>query len=191
MFLLRKPSPSLIRAFLEEQTKLAFTYSAVGATAAAPPVGYVVDHTRIKLGTGQAAFAAAKDALHKWEQFRLGWVEPCWPDTPIEPEKVVGVLARTCCLWSLNACRIAYVVNEPRRFGFAYGTLHDHVESGEELFTVEWHEDDVVWYDILAFSQPNHFLARLGYPLVRRLQQRFARDSAASMQRAVRGGDLS
>jgi uncharacterized protein (UPF0548 family) len=189
MFLLRKPSPSFIRAFLEGQAKLAFTYSAVGATAGTPPLGFVVDHTRIKLGSGQGVFVAAKDALRRWEQFRLGWVEPCWPDTPIEPGQVVGVLGRACCLWSLNACRIVYVVNEPRKFGFAYGTLPGHVESGEERFTVEWHEDDAVWYDILAFSRPNHYLARLGYPIVRRLQRRFARDSAAAMKRAAGSGD--
>jgi hypothetical protein len=113
MFLIRKPSPSFVRAFLEEQAKLAFTYPAVGATAGTPPLGFVVDYTRIKLGNGPSVFAAAKNALQRWEQFCLGWVEPCWPDTPIEPGQVVGVLARTCCLWSLNACRIVYVVNEP------------------------------------------------------------------------------
>ena len=68
---------------------------------------------------------------------------------------------------------------------------HAAWESGEERFTVAWHEDDAVWYDILAFSRPNHFLARLGYPLVRRLQKRFARDSAAAMKRAVRSGEPS
>ena len=192
MFLIRKPSPNFIRTFLEGQAKLSFTYTAVRATAGTPPLGYVVDHpTRIKLGSGPAAFAAAKNALHRWEQFRLGWVEPFWPDTPIEPGQVVGVLGRASCLWTLNACRIVYVVDEPRRFGFAYGTLPDHVESGEERFTIEWQDDDTVWYDILAFSRPNHFLARLGYPLVRKLQKRFAKDSAAAMQRAAGSGDPS
>ena len=78
------------------------------------------------------------------------------------------------------------VVDEPRKFGFAYGTLPDHAESGEEKFIVEWNEaDDAVCYDILAFSRPNQFLARLGYPLIRRLQKRFAQDSAAAMKRGV------
>jgi uncharacterized protein (UPF0548 family) len=96
------------------------------------------------------------------------------------------VLGRACCMWTLNACRIVHVVDEPRRFGFAYGTLPDHVESGEERFIVEWNQDDdTVWYDILAFSRPNHFLTRLGYPLVRRLQKRFARDSAGTMKKAA------
>ena len=42
-----------------------------------------------------------------------------------------------------------------KRFGFAYGTLREHAESGEERFTVEWsRDDDRVWYDILAFFAP-------------------------------------
>ena len=89
----------------------------------------------------------------------------------------------------MNACRIVYVVDDEgpvQRFGFAYGTLPEHAESGEERFTVEWHEaDDAVWYDIVAFSRPQQLLTRLAYALVRRLQKRFARDSAAAMRRAV------
>ena len=76
------------------------------------------------------------------------------------------------------------------KYGFAYGTLPGHVESGEECFLIEWnHADDGVYYDILAFSKPNHFLTRLGYPVVRRMQKRFGRDSAAAMQKAVSPGD--
>jgi hypothetical protein len=73
-----------------------------------------------------------------------------------------------------------------RRCGFSYSTLPDHAESGEERFLVEWgRATGSVWYDILAFSRPRHLLARLGYPWVRRVQRRFARDSAAAMVRAV------
>jgi len=74
-----------------------------------------------------------------------------------------------------------------RRYGFAHGTLPAHAESGEERFLVEWDRaDDAVWYDVLAFSRPNLVLARLGYPLTRRTQKRFARESAAAMSKAVR-----
>jgi uncharacterized protein (UPF0548 family) len=189
MLALRKPSAERLRDFLAAQAMLAFTYPAVGATAAVPPAGYVVDHTRIRLGGGARTYAAAKVALERWEHFRLGWVE-AWPsDTPIQVGQVVAVVARFFGLWWLNACRIVYVVDEEgsvKRFGFAYGTLPQHAESGEERFTVEWHEaDDAVWYDILAFSRPQQFLARLGYPFARRMQKRFARDSAAAMRRAV------
>ena len=189
MLLLRKPSVESIRNFLSEQTMLTYTYSAVGATAATLPIGFVVDRTRIKLGEGEPVFRSAIAALQRWEQFQLGWVEAWSPDTPIKPGEVVVVLGRAIGLWWLNACRIIYIVDESGpicKFGFAYGTLPGHVESGEERFLIEWNLDDnSVWYDIVAFSQPNHFLARLGYPAVRRMQKRFGRDSAASMFRAV------
>ena len=193
MLSLRKPSVESIRPFLAAQAKLPFTYSAVGTTATTPPAGYVVDRTRIKLGEGEAAFHSAIAALRRWEQFHLGWVEAWSPDTPIQSGEVVAVMGRAIGLWWLNACRIVYVVDESgpiRKFGFAYGTLPGHVESGEERFLIEWHRgENSVWYDILAFSRPNHFLTRLGYPMVRRTQKQFGRDSAASMLKAVRSGD--
>ena len=74
MLSLRKPSAETIQPFLAAQAKLDFTYSGVGATATTPPPGYVVDHTRIKLGEGEKVFAAAKAGLERWEQFHLGWV---------------------------------------------------------------------------------------------------------------------
>ena len=186
----RKPSAESIGHFLTAQSSLPFSYAAVGATATTPPAGYVVDHTRIKLGQGESVYRSAIAALRQWEQFNLGWVVAWSPDTPIQPNEVVAVMGRAIGLWWLNACRIVYVVDKPgpiSKFGFAYGTLPGHVESGEERFLIEWNQsDDGVWYDILAFSRPNHFSARLGYPVVRRLQKRFAWDSAASMLRAVR-----
>ncbi len=191
MLSLRKPSAESIRPFLEAQAKLPFSYSAVGATAETPPAGYAVDHTRIKLGEGEPVFHAANAALQRWEQFHLGWVEAWSPDTPIKSGEVVAVMGRAIGLWWLNACRIVYVVEESGRiskYGFAYGTLPGHVESGEERFLIEWDRgDNCVWYDILAFSRPNHFLTQLGYPFVRRTQKRFARDSATAMPRVVGG----
>ena len=189
---LRKPSPDEVRNFIAAQSKLDFTYPAVGATATAPPAGYVVDRTRVQLGAGEDTFQAAKAALTRWDHFRLGWVEAGPPDTPIAVGSCVAVIARVLGLWWLNACRIVYVVDETgpvTRFGFAYGTLAGHAESGEERFLVEWDRaDDSVWYDIIAFSRPQHLLARLGYPLTRRTQRRFARDSANAMKKAANPG---
>ena len=192
MLSLRKPSADALRRFLAAQRELPFTYEAVGATAWTPPAGYVVDRTRIKLGEGEAVFRSAIAALRRWEQFNLGWVE-AWPsDTPIQSGEVVAVMGRAISVWWLNACRVVYVVDEAgplTKFGFAYGTLPGHVESGEERFLIEWDRSDAaVWYDILAFSRPNKFPARLGYPVVRRLQKRFGRDSSAAMLRAVSTG---
>lgn len=192
MWSVRRPSVDALRRFLGTQAGLPYTYPAVGATAGTPPAGYVVDRTRIKLGEGEPVFRSAIAALRRWEQFALGWVE-AWPsDTPIQSGEVVAVMGRAVGVWWLNACRVVSVVDEAgpvSKFGFAYGTLPGHVETGEERFLVEWDRGDGgVWYDILAFSRPNQFSARLGYPVVRRLQKRFGRDSAAAMRRAVGAG---
>ena len=190
MLSFQKPSAESIHRFLAEQARLDFTYTSIGATATQPPAGYVVDHTRIKLGEGEPVFAAAVAALRRWEQFHLGWLEASSVDAPIKEGQVVAILARSIGLWWLNACRIVYVVDETgplTKFGFAYGTLPAHAGSGEERFLIEWdHADDSVWYDILAFSRPRHLLTKIGYPMVRRTQKRFGRESAAAMQRAVR-----
>jgi uncharacterized protein (UPF0548 family) len=189
MLFLRRPKGETIREFLAAQAKLDLTYAAVGATMTTPPSGYVVDHTRIKLGEGEKVFLAAKKALERWQQFRLDWLEALPAETPIKEGQVVAILARSLGLWWLNACRIVAVVNEDgqvNRFGFAYGTLPGHAGSGEERFLVEWdRQAGSVWYDILAFSRPRHVLARLGYPWVRRVQKRFGRESAAALRRAV------
>lgn len=181
----------MIDAFLARQAGRAFSYSEVGASRATPPAGYDVDHHRVSLGAGAETFARARDALRRWEMFNLGWVELWRRDTPIEVGATVAVLVRTLGLWSLNASRIVYVTDDAgaiARFGFAYGTLPDHAERGEERFTVEWHRsDDSVWYDLLAFSRPSHPLARLGYRYARRLQRRFAVDSMRAMVATVHG----
>jgi uncharacterized protein (UPF0548 family) len=188
---LRKPSADSLRRFLSAQRHFDYNYEAVGATEHTPPAGFVVDRTGIELGRGEAAFIAAKEALERWEQFQLGWVE-AWPcDAPLQSGELVAVLGRAIGLWWLNACRIIYTIDglgPLRRFGFAYGTLPGHVASGEERFLIQWDQaTDIVRYDILAFSRPNHFLIKLGYPLVRRSQKRFGRDSATAMFRAVNG----
>ncbi len=186
---LRRPSPAKIQAFLEAQAKLKLTYEAIGATSSVPPHGYVVDHTRIRLGEGEDFFLRAKSALGRWAQFQLGWVEAWSTSTPIRTGEVVAVLARRLGLWWLNACRIVYVIDERTplpRFGFAYGTLPAHAGAGEERFLVEWDpESGEVWYDILAFSRPQNRLTQFGRPYMRRVQKRFGRESAAAMRRAV------
>jgi uncharacterized protein (UPF0548 family) len=181
MFLLRRPSTESIGRFIDSQSHLPFSYSETGATERQPPVGFVVDHNQIRIGDGKETYDRSVAALKGWRQFELGWVKAVPPDLPLEVGTTVAVQARALGVWSLSACRIVYVIREARKFGFAYGTLPDHVECGEERFTVEWREDDSVWYDILAFSRPHHPLAKFGRPLIRRWQKQFARESLAAM----------
>jgi uncharacterized protein (UPF0548 family) len=123
--------------------------------------------------------------------FSMPWVNLHWQSAPIVVGTDVAVSVHHFGFYSLNACRIVYLVDEEgtaKRFGFAYGTLAEHPESGEERFTIEWNRaDDTIWYDILAFSRPRQMLARLGYPLSRSLQKRFAEGSKAAMINAASG----
>jgi uncharacterized protein (UPF0548 family) len=189
MFLLKKPTEDEIRSFISSQSDQKFSYHETGASRNGAPTGFVVDHNHIRLGEGEKTFNHAQSAIRRWEMFNLGWVQLFWPDTPIEIGSTVGVLAHHFGLWSLNACRIVYLIDEDgpvRRYGFAYGTLAEHAESGEERFMVEWRrDDDSVWYDLFAFSRPNQLLSIAGFPVARFLQKRFAKDSKQAMIRAV------
>ena len=189
MFLVSRPGDERIREFLATQKDQPFTCPTAGVPHRLAPRGFKKDHNRIKLGNGAATYQKAVAAIKRWEMFNIGWVELCWPNAVIETGSVVAVLAHHLGCWSLNACRIASVIEEggeKRRYGFIYGTLPDHAERGQEQFTIEWRrDDDTVWYDILAYSQPNSMLSRLGYPVTRLLQKRFARDSMSAMARSV------
>ncbi|MGQ0540534.1 MAG: DUF1990 domain-containing protein [Blastocatellia bacterium] len=194
MFCLTKPSRSAISAFSEANKGADFSYPFIGETEH----GFVrsrkhknlktynIDHNRIIIGQGNEDWEKAKNAVRNWKMFDMRWVELCWPDTPIEEDRTVAILVRHFGFYSLNAARIVYVIDKWDRFGFAYGTLADHGESGEERFMVEMDEETgEVWYDLYAFSKPNHFLAKLGYPLTRMLQKQFAADSKTAMLRAI------
>jgi uncharacterized protein (UPF0548 family) len=188
VFFLSQPSQDLIRSFVSAQKSQRFSYAEVGNSRTEAPKGYTCDHNRIRLGTGEDIFDCAIAAVKQWKMFDMPWMELCWPDTPIESGATVAVLVSHLGFWSLNACRIVYVIEEHgalEKYGFAYGTLPDHGEFGEERFTVEYHTDDrSVWYDIYAFSRPGP-LARLAYPITRALQKRFAKDSKIAMRKAI------
>lgn len=189
MLAIKRPTPERLREYLATQASAAFTYPEVGATAATLPRGYSVYQGRSELGRGARCFQLARHALDRWAQLRLGWLEvlPC--DAPLQIGEVVAVGARLFGVWSFNACRIIYVVDEAdpvARYGFAYGTLPDHMAVGEERFLVEWNPaDDIVWFGITVFSRPRHWLARLGYPALAYVQRRFRREAPEAMRRAV------
>lgn len=67
--------------------------------------------------------------------------------------------------------RVVYVVDEPKRKGFAYGTIAGHPESGEESFIVYLREDGSVWLEIRSFSRPAHALWWCVYPVLRASQR--------------------
>lgn len=191
MFCLKPPSDFEVQRFVSLQSRSGFSYPEVGASAVTPPAGYNVDRTHVPLGHGEAVWSRAVAAIQNWQMFHIPWIKLYWPHSPIRVGTDVAIMVNHFGFCSLNACRVVYVVQENtpelQRYGFAYGTLNEHAESGEERFTVEWNrKEDSVCYDILAFSRPKKLLARIAYPLSRSLQHRFAEASAAAMRTAVR-----
>lgn len=188
MFLVRRPSQEVIQRFVNDSRELPLSYGPIGIVNGETPYGQL-DETVVTIGRGRSDFDRARAALMAWKHFDLGWVETFPRHAPAEFGTVVAVLIRHLRFWSLNGCRVVYDVRGDGRFGFAYGTLTNHAESGEELFEVLFDpESDKVTYRIRATSRHQATLARIGQPIVRGLQARFRRDSAAAMKRAMTDG---
>jgi uncharacterized protein (UPF0548 family) len=189
MFLARRPSTADINRFLRESQELPVSYRPIGIVETPPGEGRF-DEQVVSIGHGLGDFERARAALLVWKQFGVGWVETFPRQAPIEPGTNVAVLIRHLGFWSLNGCRVVYCVGGAKgesRFGFAYGTLPNHAEGGKELFEVfVERENGEVMYRIRAKSWPHAVLAHVGQPIVRALQARFRRDSAAAMIRAVK-----
>src|ERR1043165_7813681 len=189
MFFRRRPSAREVEHFLSASRSLPLSYEPTGIAKQAYP-GFTTDEASQGLGSGTAVFTRAKEALIGWHHFELGWVELFPRDARIEAGTVVAVMVNHLGFWSLNGCRIVYTIGDPdsaTQFGFAYGTLSNHAERGEEIFEVSIDPaSQEVSYHIRAASKPRATLARIGYPFTRFLQARFRRDSLAALQHAIR-----
>ena len=86
--------------------------------------------------------------------------------------------------------RVVYVVDQPSRKGFAYGTLPGHPERGEESFMVDHREDDSVWLTIRAFSRPANWFFWAGYPVTRLMQELFTNRYERALSGPIAGEDL-
>ena len=67
-------------------------------------------------------------------------------------------------------CRIVRAIDEPTRWGFAYGTLPGHPEQGEEAFVVSM-SDESVRLDIDLLPRPGDSVVRLSGPIGRGVQR--------------------
>jgi len=88
----------------------------------------------------------------------------------VRPGDTVELLAGWGPLTLRSPVRVLYVIDEPTRRGFGYGTLPGHPASGEEAFVVEQREDESVWLTIRAFSRPANRWWWLAYPVLRLAQ---------------------
>ena len=108
------------------------TYREVGGTAGDLPAGYHQFTGSVPIGSGHELFVAAGDAVRQW-QVQLGAGLQVSASSPTAMAGAVLLLGLGIGSLRLRApCRVVYAIDEPRRRGFAYGTLAGHPESGEE-----------------------------------------------------------
>jgi uncharacterized protein (UPF0548 family) len=153
---------------IEARDRLAgaeLNYCEVGTTAGNLPAGYHQFTRSVPIGYGHELFVAAGDVVRQW-QVQLGAGLQVSASSPTAVAGTVLLLGLGIGSLRLRApCRVVYAVDEPRRRGFAYGTLAGHPESGEEAFMIEHHGDDSVSFRITAFSRPATRLATIAGPL--------------------------
>jgi uncharacterized protein (UPF0548 family) len=147
------------------------TYAEVGATARSAPPGYRFLRRTSVIGRGRARFEQAAEDGMRFGMLRGAGVRV--EATTATAELGTEVLGH---LGPVPApCRVVYVVDEPDRRGFAYGTLAGHAVRGEELFLVRYEpaSGDVV-AEVAAFSRPATWWSRLGSPVTSVLQRLIA-----------------
>lgn len=165
---------------------MSFTYDAVGATRGPGhcPPGFHSLHVRTRLGEGKPVFARAAEALLSWEMHRAVGVGL---ETGAE-RAAPGVDVTVTLAGMIKApCRVVWTVEEPRRAGWAYGTLPGHPECGEEAFVVDRTGDGTVWLTVTAFSRPVKWYAKAGGAAARGLQHAYARRCGAVLRRLTAG----
>ena len=144
------------------------TYPEVGATRNGTlPVGYRHDRYEIQLGDGDGVFDRAGEALRRWHAQTGAGVEVVPRNAWVDENETVVLLLRAAGLWAPAPCRVVYVVTEPDKVGFAYGTLPGHPEVGEAAFTVVRDGKGEVVFVVTSFSRTVDPLARLGAPVAR------------------------
>jgi len=190
MFLLRQPSPQLIDRVLDAQRSAPLSYPDPGITRSPDTQGYSRNHHQAQLGSGSDSYLRTVAAVRSWAMYSLPWTTVYPPEAPIEPGTVFAAVVHHLGFWSINPCRIVYVEEQEsaslHSFSFAIGTLPLHSERGEERFLVEWNRaTDLVRFEILAYAGPQHWMARVGAPYVRLLQQRFGRAALQAVRARV------
>ncbi|WP_370329434.1 DUF1990 family protein [Mycolicibacterium hippocampi] len=145
------------------------TYTEVGATAGPMPSGYHHLHKSSVIGHGRDRFDEAAARGMRWGMLRGAGLR-------VEATAAVAAVGAEVLVHLgpvVAPCRVVYVVDEPDRRGFAYGTLPGHAESGEELFLVRYDPaTDTVIAEVIAFSRHATWWSRLGSPVTSLVQRR-------------------
>ena len=190
MFYLSAPTDDQVLATLRSLADAPFTHADVGLTReplTRAPKGFVLDRYGTELGRGGAVFERASAALERIANYPPSFTRVVRAPGELVAGSLFATVASHLGFASVHPCRVIFVRREPNSFSFGFGALPGHAESGEESFCVSI-ANDVVRYDVQAFSRPHALLSRLGAPVTRRYQVRFQRETLATMRELSRQG---
>ena len=180
-----RPSEEVLQSLLVAARSDSLTYAPVGMSAdARPPKGYRLERYSRSLGSGDHVFDSAVSALKQWRVHEGSGLTVLAEGPPVAGS-VVAMVAPIPLGFIDVVCQVVHVVNQPDRYGFAYGTLSVHPEQGEESFTVVRGRDGEITFEIVSVSRPRHVLARVAGPIARRLQRAATAKYFAAMQAEV------
>ena len=156
------------------------TYPHAGATRDARlPRGYHHLHHRMPVADTPDAFSRAREAVLAFAMHRAAGAR-----VRTDADRATPGVRLTVTLGPFTVpCQVVYVIDEPDRAGFGYGTLPGHQESGEEAFLVERDATGRVWLRVTAFSRPARWPTILAGPLAVAMQHGFARLLGRSLRR--------
>jgi uncharacterized protein (UPF0548 family) len=150
-----------------------FSYDEVGATKTGHvPNGYEGIELSCPVGRGTECFERAGDDLLTWVMHRAARTHPISSAGTAEPGSHVLLQLRLLGLAVLAPCRVVWAMTDGDERGFAYGTLPDHPEIGEEAFLVSLAGDGTVTFRVYGFSRPAPGLPERFRPMTRRIQAR-------------------
>jgi len=186
MISLRRLSSTQLDDLLERARLASPSYAEVGASLDEElPRGY--HHVRVKERIGDAAtFERATTVLRTWVAHEGAGLH-VYPHDAVAPDATVVAVTSVGPMQMVAPCRIVAVFKDPDSFGFSYGTLPGHPESGEESFVLE-RIDDATYFTVSAFSKPVDPLARVAGPVGRAVQRSLTRRYVKALRRFVEAG---
>lgn len=125
MFFLRRPTEQQINSLLASRQSMPFSYPDVSATRATPPpAGWRINHMRALVGKGKPAYESTVAALFSWQLLAIQGLQ-VFPSTPsLEPHTNVAILSHHFGIWSVDFCRVIYVLNnQPEQNGQVLRTV--------------------------------------------------------------------
>jgi len=165
-------SQQTLGRLLDETKTMPFSYPDAGASRGVPPTGYRSINESIVAGHGEEAFARLVNGILGWYVHRDSGVRVLAAAPVIAAGVDVALGAKSAGAFIVMTCRVVYVVDEPRRKGFGYGSLPGHPEAGEESFVAELNDDQTVTFTVGGFSRPGTVFTTMVSPIARILAGR-------------------